>query len=75
MRIEVYQDRAGERRWTFYATNGRKIADSGEGYATEYNVVRAARRLKELAPTAPIKRRDGTVLNESARAGMGSDPF
>ena len=75
MRIEIYQDRAGEWRWTFYASNGRKIADSGEGYASEYNAVRAARRLKELGPSAPIKRRDGTVLNESARSGLGPDPF
>lgn len=29
---KVYKDRAGEWRWTFYAANGRKVADSGEGY-------------------------------------------
>lgn len=29
---QLYKDRAGEWRWTFYAANGRKIADSAEGY-------------------------------------------
>ncbi len=29
---KVYKDRADEWRWTFYASNGRKVADSAEGY-------------------------------------------
>jgi uncharacterized protein YegP (UPF0339 family) len=29
--FEIYTDRAGEWRWTLYADNGWKIADSGEG--------------------------------------------
>lgn len=29
---KLYKDIAGEWRWTFYAANGRKIADSAEGY-------------------------------------------
>lgn len=32
MRFEVYRDRAGEFRWRLVASNGRKVADSGEGY-------------------------------------------
>jgi len=32
MRFKVYKDRKGEWRWTLYAANGRKIADSAEGY-------------------------------------------
>lgn len=32
MHFEIYKDKAGEWRWTLYAVNGRKIADSGEGY-------------------------------------------
>ena len=31
--FRVYQDRAGFWRWTLFAANGRKVADSGEGYA------------------------------------------
>lgn len=32
MHFEVYRDARNEWRWTLYASNGRKIADSGEGY-------------------------------------------
>jgi len=28
----LYKDVAGYWRWTLYASNGKKIADSGEGY-------------------------------------------
>lgn len=30
--IYLYRDLAGEWRWRFVATNGRTLADSGEGY-------------------------------------------
>jgi len=61
-------------RWQLKARNGKIVADSGEGYASEYNAVRAARRCKELAPDAPMKRPDGTVLNEGQLANI-ADPF
>ena len=32
MHYEVYKDQRGEWRWTLYAANGNKIANSGEGY-------------------------------------------
>lgn len=31
----IYADRSGEHRWTLVASNGKTIADSGEGYKTE----------------------------------------
>src|ERR1051325_4536215 len=30
--FHVYQDKAGEWRWNLKASNGRVVADSGEGY-------------------------------------------
>jgi uncharacterized protein YegP (UPF0339 family) len=77
LRFEVYKDRADYWRWKLIASNGKIIADSGEGYATEYNAVRAAARTKELAPQAPVKRPDGTTLREAKimEAGYGADPF
>lgn len=30
--FRTYRDRKKEYRWAFYAPNGRKIANSGEGY-------------------------------------------
>lgn len=32
MKFELYQDEKGEYRWTLRAKNGKKIADSAEGY-------------------------------------------
>lgn len=70
----VYQDRSSGWRWQLKAANGKVIADSGEAYASEYNVVRAARRCKELAPSAVVKRVDGTRLDESRDENI-ADPF
>jgi uncharacterized protein YegP (UPF0339 family) len=32
MYFSLYKDAAGYWRWTLYAGNNRKVADSGEGY-------------------------------------------
>jgi uncharacterized protein YegP (UPF0339 family) len=39
MEYRVYKDTAGYWRWTFYASNGRKIADSAEGYHNKEDCV------------------------------------
>lgn len=44
-RFVVYQDRAGLWRWRLLAANNRIIADSGEGYASKSNAMRAVSRL------------------------------
>ena len=31
-KLEIYRDRRGEWRWRLRASNGRIVADSGEGY-------------------------------------------
>lgn len=31
-KVEVYQDRGGTYRWTLFSSNGRKVADPGEGW-------------------------------------------
>lgn len=43
--IRIYQDTAGEYRWSLHATNGRIIADSAEGYGSRWKATRAARGL------------------------------
>lgn len=37
----VYKDVANQWRWTLYAANGRKIANSGEGYFNKQDCVHA----------------------------------
>ena len=43
--LKRYRDRKGEWRWTLYATNGRKIACSGEGYTRRANMDRILYKL------------------------------
>ncbi|MCU0287876.1 MAG: DUF1508 domain-containing protein [Acidobacteria bacterium] len=33
-KVEFFKDKAGEYRWKLYASNGRIIADSSEGYSS-----------------------------------------
>lgn len=41
-----YKDAKGEWRWRLKASNGRIIADSGEGYTTESNCLADIDRVK-----------------------------
>lgn len=45
MYCKIYKDKKGELRWTIYAGNGRKIANSGEGYKRMRDLKNALRRL------------------------------
>lgn len=53
--FQIYQDTARQWRWRYIARNGRIMADSGEGYASEYNARRAAETFKAEVAVAPIK--------------------
>lgn len=46
--FHFYKDTAGEWRWRFVASNGRIMADSGEGYKTKRGAVRAQARLTQI---------------------------
>lgn len=59
-RFEVYKDRKGDYRWRFKAENADIMADSGEGYVSRYGAKKAARRVKKIAPKAPIRDRTRT---------------
>ena len=47
--LQVYQDKKGTYRWRILHKNGNITADSGEGYSTRSNAIRAARRLRWIA--------------------------
>lgn len=40
--FEIYQDKLGGWRWRVKATNGEKLANSGEGYARRIDAVHGA---------------------------------
>ncbi|PPU46812.1 hypothetical protein XarbCFBP7697_14260 [Xanthomonas arboricola] len=50
----VYKDAKGEWRWTLYAVNSKKIADSAEGYQRKADCVHGARLVAAVASDARI---------------------
>jgi len=50
--FEAYQDAGGQHRWRLKAADGRIIAISPEGYASEQDAERAARSARDLASAA-----------------------
>ena len=46
MAYYVYQDSAGEWRWYLQAANGRRLADSGEGYGDKRDCLHAIEQVK-----------------------------
>lgn len=50
----LYRDGAGEWRWTLYAANARKIADSAEGYKNKSDAIHGARLVAQVASDADI---------------------
>ncbi|PYR95473.1 MAG: hypothetical protein DMF84_00835 [Acidobacteria bacterium] len=54
MEYQVYKDAAGQYRWRLVAANGRRIADSGEGYNNKSDCLAAINLVKGSA-NAPVK--------------------
>ena len=50
----VFRDTAGYYRWRLVASNGQKIATSGEAFASKANAERSARLVRDYAPSAFI---------------------
>ena len=59
MHFELYKDGRGEWRWTLHASNGRKIADSGEGYTRKQNCEEAIALVKRSAEADVRERQTG----------------
>ena len=54
-KFEVYKDKAGEWRWRLRASNGKIIADSGEGYINKQDCEYGIGLVKKEAPDANIE--------------------
>ncbi|AZN97181.1 DUF1508 domain-containing protein [Mesorhizobium sp. M9A.F.Ca.ET.002.03.1.2] len=54
MHFHLYTDIAGYWRWTLYAANSKKIANSGEGYFNRTDCISAITLVKGSG-SAPIK--------------------
>ena len=63
MHFEVYRDAANEWRWTLYASNGRKVADSGEGYHNRADCLRGI-EIVQSSGAAQIRERGAATLGD-----------
>ena len=55
MKFEKYTDRKGEYRWRLKSSNGRIIADSGEGYVNSADRNHAIGLVKSTSATTPVE--------------------
>lgn len=46
--FRIYEDRRYEWRWRLVASNGRIIADSGEGYTRRHDAIHSVYRLRTI---------------------------
>lgn len=51
-KFTTFQDTGGRYRWRLVASNGEKVATSGEAFASRSNAARAARDVKRIAAAA-----------------------
>ena len=57
MTYYYYKDAKGEWRWNLKASNGRILADSGEGYTTESECKADIERVKNSASAPVVERK------------------
>jgi uncharacterized protein YegP (UPF0339 family) len=57
MSYEYYKDKKGEWRWRLVASNGRIIADSGEGYSSERECLADIDRVKASKEADVVQRK------------------
>lgn len=54
-KIRVYKDKHGLHRWRLVSTNGKILADSGQGYARKRNCLEAVPVFVEQAQAASLE--------------------
>ena len=55
MYFQLYKDTTGHWRWTLFAANGRKIADSGEGYVNKSDAENGINLVKSTNSSTPVR--------------------
>lgn len=55
MYFKLYKDSASQWRWTLYAANHKKIADSGEGYNNKADCESGIDLVKSTDGSTPVK--------------------
>jgi uncharacterized protein YegP (UPF0339 family) len=57
MHFNLYRDTANQWRWTLYAANNKKIADSGESYWNKVDAQHGINLVKGTTTTTPVYER------------------
>ena len=57
MFFALYKDVAGYWRWTLYAANNRKVADSAEGYNNKQDALHGIGLVKSTNAATPVYER------------------
>ena len=73
MKYETYLDANSEWRWTLFADNGRKIANSGEGYKNYSDCLHAINLVKGSADVPVVQRGLGNALRNALSTNGGTD--
>jgi uncharacterized protein YegP (UPF0339 family) len=55
MKFKIYKDEKGEYRWTLYAVNNKKLADSAEGYKQKKDCLNGMTKVMSTTSETPIK--------------------
>jgi uncharacterized protein YegP (UPF0339 family) len=53
-KFEVYKDKSGQYRWRLVASNGRKIAESGESFSSKQACLDGIESVKKNAAGAQV---------------------
>ena len=56
MAFYIYKDANGQHRWYLAAANGRKVANSGEGYHNEADCLHAVTLVMDTTRQTPVYR-------------------
>ena len=51
----LYRDKAQEYRWTLFAENDRKVADSAEGYTSKQGALHGIALIRSTSGNTPIR--------------------
>lgn len=57
MHFALYKDRSGYWRWTLYAANNKKIADSAEGYWNKQDALHGIQLVESTNASTPVYER------------------
>ena len=71
MRFEPYRDRLGRWRWRAVASNGRKVAASGEAFASRFNAERAINQFRHAVVVAAFDEAMTELVDEDQSAPHG----